>query len=142
MCNLIHIDTKLNIFLLLLFQFNYKISRRHVKWLQLRSSVAKQTITVKCRNVDPEGAKFRSYDGLIISSSSIRPLHGTTITVDNKCSVSILVHNTIFYFLCISLYIIWLDVINTACYFAIRLKYNLKESMYIPYYLYFHGVGG
>lgn len=120
---------KLNIFLLLLFQFNYKISRRHVKWLQLRSSVAKQTITVNCRNVDPEGAKFRSYDGLIISSSSIRPLHGTTITVDNKCSVSILVHNM--RCMCIIIYNLTrprrVHVINKAGHFAIRLKYYFKK---------------
>lgn len=71
-----------------IFQFNYKLSDRHFKWLQMRSSFARQKITVDCRNVDPEGAKFRSFDGKIISSSSRRPLHGTTITVDNKCTVS------------------------------------------------------
>lgn len=67
-------------------EFNYKLSDRHFKWLQMRSSFARQKITVDCRNVDPEGAKFRSFDGKIISSSSRRPLHGTTITVDNKCT--------------------------------------------------------
>lgn len=67
-------------------EFKYDIAEHQLKFLQLLSVSAKQTITYKCLNSSPFGTRLQTVSGVDIDSGLYRYQRTTYIDVNDSCT--------------------------------------------------------